>query len=541
MLDQVQIITADVDLYELLQELLLSDVGGRPPLCSAVMRRVKTWEDFKPPIAEVGQWTVALIVDARIHACNSTSCDETGATTLDFLKGLRQTSSIPAIILVPHAMEEIDQYCANSRPDVCLTITNLSRDALEVNFERLGFREGDTAERHDVDVEIEIQPPVASYRVLNERGKQVSGDQIFIRNHDALSSLAKRFKGWAAFEAEKDNQGPLKPASKWRDSLESAGRVIFDNVMLDGPGRGYFNHLINSSAVHFRFRVSEDLFSVPFEALYDDKTSRFLTVISPVARLIQTSGSSDENEHALASRSDKLRMLFVLSQVRGTPNLVDCDGRRIADSVWFEPLANLAVEHQCFKRLAELERDSVEIEFFPPEGGTQAFHADLRALLTRKSYSLIHFAGHSYRSSDDRTYLVIPSATKGELIGLPIEVFARWVGQAGAVFVYLSSCRGSSAQSVQQLVYNGIPNVLAFRWDVEDDRAACFAKEFYSDLLSKKEPLAKAYRNACSRLHDDQEKQSPIWLSPVLVMQVDRWWSFSPNRNGKGLSHAIGA
>ena len=73
------------------------------------------------------------------------------------------------------------------------------------------------------------------------------------------------------------------------------------------------------------------------------------------------------------------------------------------------------------------------------------------------------------------------------------------------------------------MVDHGVPQVLGFRWDVEDDKAARFAEIFYNNLLHDGNSFAAAYRDACVELHDSNGT-NPIWASPVMVMQNDDWW-----------------
>src|SRR5262249_53873088 len=152
------------------------------------------------------------------------------------------------------------------------------------------------------------------------------------------------------------------------------------------------------------------------------------------------------------------------------------------------------------------------------------FAETLEHTLKEHQYDFVHFAGHSFTTADGRTFLILPSARPDRVVGLPIESFARWAGVARARFAYLSSCRGGSWEGLRNMVEYGIPQVLGFRWDVEDDKAAHFAQVFYDRLLQEGKSFASAYRDACVKLHDESNSTNPIWASPVLVMQTDDWW-----------------
>jgi hypothetical protein len=70
-----------------------------------------------------------------------------------------------------------------------------------------------------------------------------------------------------------------------------------------------------------------------------------------------------------------------------------------------------------------------------------------------------------------------------------------------------------------------VAHVLGFRWDVEDDRAADFAKLFYSDLFGPRSAtICGAFRAACRGVYKPmQVEASPIWASPILASRTDNW------------------
>ena len=95
---------------------------------------------------------------------------------------------------------------------------------------------------------------------------------------------------------------------------------------------------------------------------------------------------------------------------------------------------------------------------------------------------------------------------------------------SATTLVYLSACRGISKGCVQQLVMNGIPYALGFRWNVEDERAPQFAKEFYDELYRTRS-VCLAFRKACRASWEslNYDEESPIWLSPILLAQSTDW------------------
>jgi CHAT domain-containing protein len=168
----------------------------------------------------------------------------------------------------------------------------------------------------------------------------------------------------------------------------------------------------------------------------------------------------------------------------------------------------------------------------------RSFAETLEQALKERHYDFVHFAGHSYTTLDGRTFLILPDKRPDRVVGLPIESFARWAGKAGVRFTYLSSCRGGSWEGVRTMVDNGVPQVLGFRWDVEDDKAAHFAQVFYDGLLKNSGSFASAYRDACEKLHDESSSTNPIWATPVMVIQNDDWWCRTAGERDVALSRA---
>lgn len=151
------------------------------------------------------------------------------------------------------------------------------------------------------------------------------------------------------------------------------------------------------------------------------------------------------------------------------------------------------------------------------------------ALLKEKfnlnQYDVVHFAGHSLTKRDGLTLLVLPGRKPGEAEGMSIETFADIAAGAGARLIYLSSCQGSSANAVANLAQRDVEHVIGFRWDVDDERAADFARYFYSDLFGRQSStISSAFRTACRGVYEPMHiEASPIWASPILACSADDW------------------
>jgi hypothetical protein len=158
-------------------------------------------------------------------------------------------------------------------------------------------------------------------------------------------------------------------------------------------------------------------------------------------------------------------------------------------------------------------------------GGRDGAEWALLSKLKKGRYDIVHFAGHSLTTKDALTLLVLPSDRLGEAEAVAVETFANAAADGGARLVYLSSCQGSSANTVASLAQRGVPHVLGFRWNVEDDRAADFAQLFYAELFgSPPAAICASFRTACQGVYKPQQIElSPIWASPILAMRSDDW------------------
>jgi CHAT domain-containing protein len=66
----------------------------------------------------------------------------------------------------------------------------------------------------------------------------------------------------------------------------------------------------------------------------------------------------------------------------------------------------------------------------------------------------------------------------------------------------------------------GVPHILGFRWELEDDEFPLeFAKAFYRKLLEERMPVEWALQRARREMWERFRFRSPIWASPVLVSQ----------------------
>ena len=539
MSDRALLVTRSSDLYAVIQSMLMDSVDGKA-LCDSVLPQCKTTASAldritgKPPVS-------LMLLDATAPSTADAVDGESGRPSLDLLTELRKRrSDIRALILLPHRMEEIEAHCARSEFDYAIYCSDFTLESLRIALARVRFggasASADVADQTpaDVAVEIEIGDRLSKLTVIEDSG-QPRSREVPVPYWNTLSVYADSFRNWRMFETiDEGGQRRNRPVRDWREHLKLAGMPLYDHLVRGVLGEGllqeYEQRPEGLLRLHLRFHVPDRFFNVPFEVVYDSVTNCFVRIHVPMARQVLATGRirpiNDDQNSQLAG---DLRILFIKAPVDGLLQLVDQQGSTVVANHWFESVANLHVEEHHFQDHIQgkprKKGGRVLVDFFDGGPGHATFAENLQMTFEKNRYDIVHFAGHSFTTDAGGTFLVVPSGQDDRLSGISVSAFARWAGGAGVRFVYLSSCRGGSCRTVKSLVENGVPHVLGFRWDVEDDMAAKFAELFYKKLLDCEQPIAKAYRDACVTLHDDPDRgASPIWVSPLLAMESDDWW-----------------
>lgn len=368
------------------------------------------------------------------------------------------------------------------------------------------------AERMTAEIEIRFQMPVQTYKVAITKGAQTysfSGHCSI--DLGSLQQLTER-RG-------KEISTSLYP--RWEKVLRDIGGVVLRALLADFRLR---QHLVESvkevgglENTRIRFTVHPRIHPLPLEALIEeDEDAKFWMLQAAVTRKLHM----HIPDHAGGSREGS----------RQTPDRLNCliiraDATGFIDGVGnLRRLKNVAKECDWLERfLGNLDRALPQVAFGTPRviGGIESdpasFLAELQAALTDGTeWHLIHFAGHSYLDPQDgKSYLVVPGK---EPVRIAVEEFAHWA--RGARLIYVSSCGGSENQVILDLAANGIPAVLGFRWDIEDDRAAEHARIFYRELLTERRPIDQAFLEARKELNRRYQTDR-IWAAPILLLQDD--------------------
>lgn len=285
--------------------------------------------------------------------------------------------------------------------------------------------------------------------------------------------------------------------------LTDCGTFLYTSLFV-GDIAALFEHccaaaLPQDAGLRLRLRLSPpEIATVPWEFLYAPHTQSFLgaSVWTPVVRYLEMTTPLRGLETA-----PPVRMLLVI------PNVVGLDTE--------------AEKAHVVSVLTALER---YVHYEVLEGNVT--RARLSQTLTARPFHLLHFIGHG--AFQDERGLLRLNTGDGQDDWLDHVEFAALLRNAPLKLVVLNACQGA-AVSVSQplvgmapaLVQQGIPAVVAMRYDIPDDVALAFAQAFYHALFKGwasgwvEVAMAHARQALASQFANERALGTPI-----LFMQV---------------------
>jgi CHAT domain len=484
-----------------------------------------------------------LILDAQIPRRPNAPPDRREQSVLWLLQELRKSGiSIPALVITsrPLGVTELDEYCTPENRAIALPQHRLQPATVQGFIDMLVSPADGRRAKWDV-IELDVKRTSVTCFLGNRHGNMIEWAEASTRIYSAAQVLANAYA-----------KPPFKPG--WARQIHDDGALLFRELVIATLGPGLFSHLEFAAGglgnLAFRFRVEDaSLYCAPFEATvrlsgqptvgteHDFTQNPFVLVNAPIARRMKVVNLRVAPREVKELRA--ARVLFVRSQVGENP--VGATGRDIvAVQERDQETGGSRTSRVEFRRLENIDRELSDLRVLQASDSTifSLDEVDLSASrdgrgaevvlmekLKLNSYDVVHFAGHSLTTRDGLTLLVVPGELPGEAKGMSVHTFAEGAAAAGTRLVYLSSCQGSSANAVANLGQRNIPHVIGFRWDVDDKRAADFAKYFYSELFGKNlSTICGAFRTACRGVYEPMDVEaSSIWASPILASYSDNW------------------
>lgn len=445
--------------------------------------------------------------------------------TMNFVKKLKVPNPrVPVVVLSSNPDAELSSFLRayDYMGWVDFTLDSHWRDDLAIQAE--GLLKGSVERPSGVlDVEIILGDNAKAWRLersgLNklEEGDTLTVDKVALDN---LARKSERLSG--------EVQGP-----RWMDALaeiaDDLGNLLFasnyQNQLFWAKFAEYRAEAGGQDQTRIRFTVSDSTYPVFVEAVKFGRQDYWM-LHSPIFRRHQRHSTSrqplfqDE-----ASRTGPINCLIVVADPRGG----------ILGHKTFALLRHSAQEGKALREILDRDRDTHGIttdilDLADVQGDiVEALYAKLK----ERDWHLVHFTGHV--ASLPRALLAgktgaLSEAERADLVSsmilspsrkVALDV-ANFVNKLGKTqFLFMSSCRSADGYVIATAARDQIPAVLGYRWTVNDERAAAFARRFYEQLLARGrsyKSLEYAFRNARQLTHH-RDVNDPTWASPVLMMQ----------------------
>ena len=310
-----------------------------------------------------------------------------------------------------------------------------------------------------------------------------------------------------------------RDADSLRFQVGDIGHSLWRDIFIEHPEaeKAYVKARARSQSFSLLFETPREFLRLPLEFMRSEDPPEYLVLLHPLARFIYD--ATPEREPLSPSRlalTKRLRVLIIASNTE-SDTLPPIDG------------VDAEVQELC-NYLKRQDRILVRVRFIPTK---QATYERVRAELRKRSYDIIHYAGHgSYRTEspeESSLYFWAEENKQGGIVPMKATELKLLLERSEARLVYMSSCYGTATGAQADLLDDdflgladavaqaGVPSVLGFRWPVSDDGARRLALAFYQSLLEQGEPEVALWNARCELAALD--RNDPTWLSPILIHQ----------------------
>ena len=354
----------------------------------------------------------------------------------------------------------------------------------------------------DFDVQIEARGEGRyRVRVLNSPGGQASNDFTLPFNSDQLDNFILRL-GQGRGKVRRIESPETQAAKKF-------GGQLFEAVFA-GPVRNTLSASLQSvrgseeEGLRIRLRLTDvpELGNIPWEFLYDSSLNRFLGLSkeSPIVRFLEV----PDPLRPLAVKPP-LNTLVMISSPSDYPELnVKEEWRRLSESLsGLEQAGLMRVDLLPVASLSQLQRQ-----------------------LRMRDYHIFHFIGHAGfdESAQDGALILQDEKGRGRVVsGQDLGIVLS--DERSLRLVVLNACEGGRsgqadpfAGCAQSLLQQRIPAVIAMQFEISDDAAITFSREFY-DALARSDPVDTALAEARRAIFAGENGIE--WGTPVLYMRTD--------------------
>lgn len=347
-----------------------------------------------------------------------------------------------------------------------------------------------------IDFDLQIEKAGDGYRaqVLDSPGGQAQTDVIVPFSDVELENFVLR--------VGQRRRGRRRIESHDLDIARDFGAGLFQAIIHDDVAGAYRSSVLwaqtHNVGLRLRLRLSgaPGLIDIPWEFLFDRSARRFvaLSIDSPIVRFLDIPGVTSP----LAIEPPIKILAVIASPTDFEPLQVEDEWARlqaVANSV-----PGLSIERLEKPTLSELQR------------------------ALRREFHILHFVGHGGFDEKTQDGLLVFEDEQGRGNEVSATYLATLLHDADTLrLAVLNACDGARASRTDQfsgvaqsLLQQGVPAVVAMQFEISDDAALTFAKEFYgafAEGLPVEAALAEA-RKSMFALQNDSE-----WATPVLYLR----------------------
>ena len=300
-------------------------------------------------------------------------------------------------------------------------------------------------------------------------------------------------------------RGRRRIESRDLDTAREFGSKLFQAVMFEDIAGAYRSSILSSqernTGLRVRLRLSgaPGLVDIPWEFLFDPTARRFvaLSMDSPIVRFLDVPGTTNP-----LKITPPIKVLVVIASPSDfEPLQVEDEWLRLNEAVNSGQGAGMiALERLAKPTLTEFQR------------------------ALRRNYHVLHFVGHGGFDEQRQDGLLVFEDDQGRGNEVSATYLSTLLHDADSLrLAVLNACDGarSSRQDqfagvAQSLLQQGVPAVVAMQFEISDEAALTFAREFYG-AFAEGYPVEAALAEARKSMFAQQNDSE--WATPVLYLR----------------------
>ncbi len=350
------------------------------------------------------------------------------------------------------------------------------------------------------DFDIQIESTTDGYRV-NIESEMGSASNLFQLPFTPIEIENYMLKIGATRNVTRRIDSPRTAAA--REFGQRLFTAIFDNQTLARFSSAQDQARLNQKGLRIRLNLQNvpELGALPWEFLYNPDEDSFLSLskTTPIVRFLRV----PQPDPPLATQLP-LRILGIISSPTDLTHL------------------NVEAEKAHLEKALTLHQKNNALELHWLERPTLSA---LRITLRRTEYHILHFIGHGFfdEAQDEGALIFEDEQGRGRIVSA--SVLATLVRDHSQIrLIVLNACEGGRVSNkdpfagvAPALLRAGLPAVIAMQFEVTDQTAILFAREFYGAIVEG-HSVYTALSDA--RLAIFAENQDVEWGTPVLYLRA---------------------